>query len=222
MAYPPGAQPSDVRPSDVRPSDMESSVQLPWLPDERFEIGLDARQGAVTQPTAGQHILTVTSYRAIRLGQEPGKRTTSLVPLERLSSVEVVDTSRPGTRMAQGALFLGIGILLGLVVWAILETLLFVLIAGGLPTLVGIYLLAGYVFPDEQGELLLHADGFTLRMPLLSPAARRDSYLVAHRVFELMAAAAQRVNTVPATLDTSSNAPIDEAPVSEEQASQEP
>jgi hypothetical protein len=213
----PGAQPSDVHPSD-----MESSVQLPWLADERFEIGLDARQGVVTQPTAGHNILTVTSCRAIQLSQETGKHTTSLVPLERLSSVEVVNTSRPGTRMAQGALLLGIGILLGLVVWATLEALLLILIAGGLPTLVGIYLLAGYVFPDGQGELLLHADGLTLRTPLLSPAARRDAYLVAHRVFELMAAAAQRINTVPTTLDTSPSAPKDEAPASAEQVSQEP
>ena len=165
-----------------------SVLQVPWLPDERFELGFDSRQGLVTHPDGRGQRLTVTSHRAIQLGQGQGKRTTSLVALDQLSGVEIVDVWRPTGRLAQSLLLLSVGILLGLLVWTVLGPWLLVLVASGLPTLVGIYLLAGYLFPDEHGELVLHAHGYAVRVPLLEERAKRDAYHVAHRVFELMAA----------------------------------
>ncbi len=161
-------------------------AQLPWLPDERFELGFDSQHGGISHSSGSQHSLTVTSHRAIQSSRGSGRKSTSLLPLDRVSSVEVVDVTRPATRLAQGVLFLGVGGLLGLVAWAVLEAFLFVLVAGGLPSLVGVYLLAGYLFPDDQGELVLHAPGYAMRVPLRSADARRDAYLVAHRLFELM------------------------------------
>jgi hypothetical protein len=157
-----------------------------WLPGELFELGFDPRLGVVDPPPGGTPALIVTSHRAIWMGQQAGKRTISLIPLDRVSAVEVIDVVRPGARLAQGVLFLGIGVLLGLLSWVVLEVFLLVLIAGGLPTLVGVYMLAGYAFPDEPGELLVHSTGHTLRVHLLSAVARHDAYTVAHRMLELM------------------------------------
>ena len=166
--------------------------QLPWLPGEQFEVGLDARYGLMSQPPTGPEVLSVTSYRVVRSSQAGGKTTTGLVPLDRLSGVEVINAHRPWNRLVQGLLLLGVGGLLGLGTWAVLEAWLLVLLAGGVPTLVGIYILAGYAFPDEEGALLLHAGGYIVRMPLRSASARRDAYLVAHLLMELMSAASRR------------------------------
>ncbi len=175
-----------------RMPDDNNSAQLPWLPGEQFELSFDSNEGVLTHPKVGDHVLTVTSHRAILQSQQPGKRTTCLVPMGQLSAVEVIEITRPTSRLVQGGLSLGIGVVLGLLVWLVLGPLLLILIAGGLPTILSVYLLAGYAFPDEQGELLLHSTGYSIRTPLLSANARRDAYLVAHRVSELIAAAGQR------------------------------
>ena len=178
------------------PSTGEEEVipNLPWLPGERSEITLDARLGCVTPPSGGPQALMVTSQRAILFNHKPGNKTTSLLPLARLISVEVVDVSRSRARLVQGLLLLGTGLVLGIGIWTVLEVRLFVLVAGGVPALVGVYLLSAYLFPSEKSGLLLHSgghapsDGGTLRMPLLSDNAQRDAYLVAHRLSELVAA----------------------------------
>ena len=156
-----------------------------WLPGERWEMGLQARLGGVTPPSGGPPMLMVTTHRAILVNQQSGRRATSLLPLASITGIEVVDTSRPTARFVQGLLLLGTGVLLATAVWVVLETLLFVLIAGAMPGLAGVYLLAAYLFPDQQGELLLHTAGHTARMPLLTAGARRDAHLAAHRLSEL-------------------------------------
>ena len=169
-----------------------------WLPGERWEMGLDARLGGVTPPPSDRrNMLMVTSHRAILTSHRGGKRTTSLLPLEKLTGIEVVDVSRPSGRLLQGLLFLGIGLLLGIGINIVVKanTTLFVVVGGGLPTLVGVYLLAAYFFPDQQGELVLHAGVHTVRMPLLSASARRDAHLVAHRLSELSFAATPRADS---------------------------
>ena len=160
--------------------------EFPWLPGERFELALDSRQGMVSPTVPGASVLTVTSHRAILLGRQQSRRTTSMIPLERLSGVEIVDVNRPQAKLTQGLLFLGIGLMVGLAAQVILEEVLFVLIMGGLPAIVGIYMLAAYAFPDDEDVLLLHAASYTLRMPLATADAQRDAYLVAHRLFELI------------------------------------
>ncbi len=166
---------------------------LPWLPDEQFELALDAQRGALAQPGDGGELLTLTTHRAIRLGRQAGKRTTAALLLDRLTAVEITDVGRSARRMAQGLLVLGASLVLGAVIWVVLDVFLFALLVAGVPGLIGIYILAGYAFPDDRGELALHAGAYALRLPLLSEAARRGSYLLAQRVFELMALASPRV-----------------------------
>jgi hypothetical protein len=80
----------------------------------------------------------------------------------------------------------------------------FVILGGGVPTLLGVFLLSGYLFPDEDGALLLHTSGHAVRQPLRTAEARRDAYLVAHRIYELIADATP---SAPAPAAATADAP---------------
>ena len=155
------------------------------LPGERFDLALDARRGVVTSSEVGENVLTVTTHRAILLSSEPGKRTTALLPLNKLTGVEVVDVYRATERLPQGLLLLAAGGLLGWLSWMIFGVVLLSLLVGGLPVLAAIYILTGYALPDQDGALVLHAGDYSLRHVLRSADARRDAHLVAHRLYEL-------------------------------------
>ncbi|MDA0797103.1 MAG: hypothetical protein O2826_01150 [Chloroflexi bacterium] len=170
--------------------------QIPWLAGERFELALDSHEGAINASTAGKDTLTITTRRVIRLGRQGGVRTTAVVPLDRLTAVEVSDVERDTGRLMNGMIALVIGAALAGITWAIFETTMFSLVAGGVPTLIAVFMISGYVFPDDDGALLLHASGYTLRQPLLSSESRRDAYLVAHRVYELMSVIAPPASAV--------------------------
>ena len=159
--------------------------QIPLLPNERFELALDSKKGAVNSAWAGPDSLTITTRRAIRLSVQSGRRITSIMPLERITGIDVVDVTRASERLTQGLIILGVGIVLGWFSWAVAGVTLISLVVGGLPVLVAIYMLAGYAFPDNDGMLVLHSGGHTLEQTLLSSDARRDAYLVAHRLYEL-------------------------------------
>ena len=147
----------------------------------------------------------VTTHRAIKVGVDGGKRTTSITPLDRVSAVEVTDTGRPIERLAQGLIFMGAGALLGWISWVVLGVALVSLLIGGLPILASVYMLAAFVFPDEDGELTLYAGTHVVRQPLLSAVARRDAYAVAQRIYELTvvpAAATPGVESPPSSSPT--------------------
>ena len=172
-----------------RPADDGPHDQVPLLPGERFDLALDAQLGVVGASAVGENILTVTTHRAILLTSEPGKRTTALLPLSKLTGVEVVDVHRAAERLPQGLLLLAAGVLLGWLSWTIVGVVLISLLVGGLPVLAAIYILTGYALPDQDGALVLHAGGYSLHHALHSADARRDAHLVAHRLYELAAAA---------------------------------
>ena len=172
------------RPLDDRPHD-----QVTLLPGERFEVALDAQRGVVDSSAVGENLLTVTTHRAILLSSEPGKRTTVLLPLSKLTGVEVVDVYRATERLPQGLLLLAAGALAGWLSWIVVGVVLISLLVGGLPVLAAIYVLTGYALPDQDGALVLHAGDFSLRQVLRSVDARRDAHLVAQRVYELASAA---------------------------------
>ena len=171
-----------------RPVDDGPHDQVPLLPGERFEVALDAQLGVVGSSATGENILTVTTHRAILLSSEPGKRTTALLPLSKLTGVEVVDVYRAAERLPQGLLLLGAGALLGWLSWIVVGVVLISLLVGGLPVLAAIYILTGYVLPDQEGALILHAGDYSLRHVLRSADARRDAHLVAQRLYELASA----------------------------------
>ncbi|MCH7483397.1 MAG: hypothetical protein IIC31_11305, partial [Chloroflexi bacterium] len=168
------------------------------LPGERFDLALDARRGVVTASEAGENVLTVTTHRVILRSAEPGKRTTALLPLSKLTGVEVLDVYRATERLPQGLLLLAAGVLLGWLSWTIVGVVLISLLLGGLPVLAAIYILTGYVLPDQEGALVVHAGGYALRHVLRSADARRDAYLVAQRLYELAAVARSEPTAEPA------------------------
>ena len=161
--------------------------QIPWLPGERIELALDSRTGAVTSPAVGGDVLTVTTRRAIRLGGAGGARITEIVPLDRIVHIEVDDVSRDSGRLVNGLITLFIGVVFGWVAQALLAVTLISLLVAGIPILIAVFMISGYLFPDDEGALVLYTAGSVLRHPLLSAESRRDAYLVAHRVYELMA-----------------------------------
>ncbi len=171
-----------------RPADEGSHDQVPLLPGERFDLALDAQRGVVNSSAIGENVLTVTTLRAILLSSEPGKRTTALLPLSKLTGVEVVDVYRATERLPQGLLLLAAGALLGWLSWIVVGVVLISLLVGGLPVLAAIYILTGYALPDQDGALVLHAGDYSLRHVLRSANARRDAHLVAQRLYELAAA----------------------------------
>ena len=186
--------------------------QIPWLPGERFELALDSREGAINSSMAGADTLTVTTHRVIRLGVSGGAKTTEVAPLDRVSAVEVLDVSRDNGRLTKALIALGAGLLLAWLTWNLFDhVVLFSLVAGGLPVLGAVYLLTGYLFPDEEGALLLHCTGHTMRQPLLSEQSRHDAYLVAHRIYELMAGASNRLAQVQ-TASAAETPPASAAP----------
>ncbi|MCH7607022.1 MAG: hypothetical protein IIC94_00415 [Chloroflexi bacterium] len=172
-----------------RPVDDGPHDQVPLLPGERFEVALDAQLGVVGSSATGENILTVTTHRAILLSSEPGKRTTALLPLSKLTGIEVVDVYRATERLPQGLLLLGAGVLFGWLSWTLVSVVLISLLVGGLPVLAAIYILTGWALPDQDGALVLHAGDYSLRHVLRSADARRDAHLVAQRLYELASAA---------------------------------
>jgi len=166
---------------------MEQGQSLSYLPGERFELGLDSKRGMLTDPTPGNNAVTITNKRAIHRSSEAGKHTTGVLSLERLSGIGIIDVGRPSRQLGQGLLSIGVGTVLGALAWALFSETLFVLILGGLPALAGVYLLSGYIFPDETGELTLYAGSYTMHLPLLTEDARNDAYLVVDRISELSA-----------------------------------
>jgi hypothetical protein len=168
------------------------------MPGERFELALDSRAGAINSSAVGEDKLTVTTRRVIRLGLQGGVRTTTIVPLDRLTAVEISDVERDTSRLANGLIALVVGAALGWGSWVIFSVALISFVLGGVPILVAFFLIAGFAFPDEDGALLLYANGLTLRQPLRSSESRRDAYFVARRLYELMAVVAPATE-VPAT-----------------------
>ena len=157
------------------------------LRGERVECSIDADLGALPTHRPEGEVLTVTNRRAIKLGASAGVRTTSLIPLGRITGVEVLDVSRPTDRLGQGILLLVVGLALGGISWAVVNVPVVSLLLGGIPVLAAVYALAGWAFPNAEGELRIHAPGQTISQPLRSPAARRDAYRAAQRVYELIA-----------------------------------
>jgi hypothetical protein len=185
MRYPAG-KPTSGEHGLNRLVDDSSERQIHWLPGERIELALDSRAGTVASPVMGRDILTITTRRAIRLAEVGGMRTTEIVRLDSVLHIEIKDVSRDLGRLVNGLVALAIGIVFGWVAQALLAVTLISLLVGGIPILGAIFMISRYLLPDEEGALILYTAGSILRHPLLSVESRRDAYLLAHRVYELM------------------------------------
>jgi hypothetical protein len=174
----------------AQPPEAETDRLIPLITGERFELALDEKLGAVTTLYPSSNALSVTNLRVINRADVGNKRITSILPHDRITAVEITDAVRSRERLFQGLMVLGIGIALAVVSWAVVGLMLVTLIVGGFPILAAIYMLSGYALPDTEGELVIHAGAHSVRHRLLSADARRDAYLVAGRISELMTAVA--------------------------------
>jgi hypothetical protein len=166
-----------------RLADDSPERHVPWLPGERFELALDSRHGAITSSAVGADVLTITTCRAVRFGSGRSVRVTEMLSLDRIVEVQIEEVSVPIDNLKNGLIALAIGVALGWVAFQIFDTPFLTLLIGGISILFAVFMIASYLFPDEEGALLLHAPGRALKQPLLTDQARRDAHLVAHCVF---------------------------------------
>ncbi len=158
---------------------------VPSLPDEQIEFVLDARAGLLDEAVPGSDALIVTNRRVARAGAGHGSRVLTLLPLSNVSAVEVLDAGRSLDRLGQGVLLLAVGLALGGGSWVVLGVQALSVLLGGLPALAGVYALAGWAFPDAEGQMRIHTFGQVVAQPLRSGAARRDAYAAASRLYAL-------------------------------------
>ncbi|MBI2871619.1 MAG: DinB family protein [Chloroflexi bacterium] len=156
------------------------------LPDEEFEFALDARGGLATQPVALQEGLVLTNARVVWVGRKKGRQATLMAPLHRVEAVEMSGMDRNPQRLGQGLVLLGGGLLLAFLIWVVLEVPPLALILGGIPAVVGVYLLLEYLLGEEQGELTVHAGSQSLRLVLISSQSAVGAYTLAQRLLELL------------------------------------
>lgn len=158
---------------------------VPSLPDEQVEFVLDARAGLLDEAAPGGDALIVTNRRVARVGSGHGSRVLTLLPLSSVSAVEALDAGRSLERLGQGVLLIAVGLALGGGSWVVLGVQVLSVLLGGLPALAGVYALAGWAFPDAEGQLRIHAFGQVVTQPLRSSAARRDAPAAAARLYAL-------------------------------------
>ena len=144
-----------------------------WLSEERAEVVLDAKAGALASPRAQSDSLIVTNHRAVKVGVSQGSRTVTLLPLANISSVEIFDVARSLERLIQGVGLLLVGVMIGGATWLALNFPLLSVVAGGVPILISVYVLAGWAFPDDEGELRLYSSGHVMTQRLGTAAARQ-------------------------------------------------
>lgn len=158
---------------------------VPSLPDEQVEFVLDARAGLLDEAAPSGDALIVTNRRVARVGSGRGLRVLTLLPLSSVSAVEALDAGRSLERLGQGVLLIAVGLALGGGSWVVLGVQVLSVLLGGLPALAGVYALAGWAFPDAEGQLRIHAFGQVVTQPLRSSAARRDAPAAAARLYAL-------------------------------------
>ncbi len=172
-------------------SDAVLHPRVPWLDGEQFDAAIDAAAGAVDEPPAGGDALTLTNVRILKTSSSAGQRSVTLIPLSSVDAVEIVEVSRPNNRLGQGLAFLAVGAVFGYIAWYLVGIPFVSLLAGGIPTLIGVYALAGWAFPDSEGALRIYARSHTITQPLRSGNAKRDAFLIAQRLSELLHAPAE-------------------------------
>ena len=129
----------------------------------------------------------VTTRRAIKAGNEQGVRDIEFIPLTQIVGLQIVDVSRDQNRLRNGVLALLVGALCAWAVWQIFGVVLFTIAGGGIPTLFGIFLLSGYLFPDDgESALILHGAGRSIRLPLITTRAREDIHSSIGHIYQLL------------------------------------
>lgn len=176
---------------------------VPCLPDEQVEFVFDARAGLVDERPPGGDALIATNLRLVRVGAGHGSRVVTMLPLSNISAVESLDAGRALGKLGQGILLLAVGLALGGGSWIVLGVQALSVLLGGLPMLAGVYALAGWAFPDAEGQLRVHTFGQVFALPLRSSAARRDAPEAAARLYSLawsetLAGASKPVETADA------------------------
>lgn len=178
-----------------KPSKSGATDSIQLLPDEVLELTLDSRNGIMPTPTLSWGALILTSHRIIRHASDNAKNVSTILPLAKVTGVEIVDSKEPVSRLLQGLGAFAVGILLALLSWNILNVGLISLLVGGIPLIVSVYILAGYFFPEYESELVVSTAGSAVKHPLVTARAKADSLTAIDQLWKLIYGV--RVGAVP-------------------------
>ncbi len=157
-----------------------TTVSRLLFPNEEVELTLHDRLGITADLQDTRDSLIVTSHRLISSTYKAGQHCMSIIPRGSVDGIEILEMQRPRERLLGGITLLAVGILFGWAVWAIVGLSLPALALGGIPTVISVWILASYAFPEDSSEIVVYAGSLALRHPLRTPQARCDAYRVAH------------------------------------------
>jgi hypothetical protein len=160
------------------------SIQL--LPEEELALTLDPRNGLLPNPAVNWGTLIATTHRIIKIASNDHSRVSTILPLRLITGIEVVDATRPISRLIQGFGIFALGTVLAIASWNILNVGLISLLMGGIPLIISIYILAGYFFPEQESGIIVSTAGSTIRLPLLTARARSDSLEAVNQLWRLI------------------------------------
>ena len=140
---------------------------------ENFQIGFDSNKGMIKNPNdLGCNSTIITNLRLINQESTADCLTITSIPIDKVTSTEIIKVSKSKSKLFRSILLMSAGIIVGSTTWLLLDVIAITLIFGGLPTLVGFYLLTGWAMPDTDNMLRFNASEQSFDQLLHSYAAQ--------------------------------------------------
>lgn len=169
-------------------SESERLLELRLVPDEKFHLGITPSGIISSHPPVSMDALLLTSHRIIRVGQKGGRRISEAAPLLRLDAAEVCHVDRSFQRLYLSVILVVVGVALSVFTWVSLANPLLALLGGGVITVIGVWLLAGYLLAETESHLCFYTNNHKITLPLYGKHSRQGACQVVDRFFEIVAA----------------------------------
>jgi hypothetical protein len=162
----------------MNPSNSETFNHPLLLETEEFRFGIDSIKGTIDYPDeAGIDSILLTNLRVLKLGRTSESVTSTAVPIQQITSIDVVKVTKSNAKLLQSFALMLVGVSLSALSWLLLDVMAITIILGGLPTLAGIYLFSGWAIPDAKNELILYSNQQAISQSLQT----KESELAAHQ-----------------------------------------
>ncbi|MQF86833.1 MAG: hypothetical protein FI734_05190 [SAR202 cluster bacterium] len=137
------------------------------LNHEQFQAGFDSRKGIINDPNeAGPNSTLITNLRLINRVNTDDAVTITSLPVGNITSTEIIRVSKSNSKLFRSILLMASGIIIGWSTWLLLDVIAITLIFGGLPGLIGFYLLMGWVIPDTENMLCFYSNEKSINQAL--------------------------------------------------------
>ncbi len=166
--------------SDVTADRTLDPVRVGLKEGARVLASLDLRRGLSEGGGVLPDSLVLTDSQLAHVDRTGRRMTSSVVPVRDVSAARVESDRRGPGEYAWGAL----AILLGLLLWRVVEHPAAGIAAGAVVAAMGVYLIAEKLLrPITSVVLVLSDDGLRLRCPLRGGEARTDAYEFISRIY---------------------------------------